>query len=145
VLPADSEAEAVDRIEVKPVSEAVPPKKGKERLAISYSLGAAQFTLHEVNGTHRIEVGAAAILVNHYGRQVGQRADQFTVTIDVDKLVQRPDAKVRVTQEIDAGKGDEYLYLMVWDPLTLRRGFVEVPLQIPVQAARVQTPAVANP
>ncbi len=58
--PAGSEAGAVDRIEVKPVGQAVPPKKGKERVAISYSLPAAQFMLHDVNGDHRIEVGAAA-------------------------------------------------------------------------------------
>ena len=110
------------------------PRWGKKRVKVTYTVHASSFMVRQVDGLPKIEVGTAAVMLNREGRQVGQRVDQFTVTINPQSLQQSPNGTVRVSQEIDAGSGEHYLYLLVWDPITSRRGFLEVPIRVPVPA-----------
>jgi VWFA-related protein len=127
--------------EVK-ASDPVSTKKDHQRLLVDYMVPASSLVIRQVNGHAQTEMIAAALEINEYGRRVGGRVDRFTMGINEAKLSQSPDGYVKLQQEIDAGKGDGFLMLLVVDPVTHRYGRLEVPLQVPMpaQAAQVQIP-----
>ena len=146
IFKAQVSAAPASGLEIK-ASDPNPPKKGSQRLLVEYTLPASALAIRDVNGGKQTQVEAASLVLNESGRRVGGRMDRFTLGIDTEKLSRSPNGSLVFRQEIDAGKGDGFLLLMVVDSATHRYGRLEVPLHVPLttQAAQAQVPAAQAP
>ena len=111
-----------------------PPKRGTVSFSVRYSLpldALTQVPVHdEQKGDGRkLAFGVAAFAFNSDGRTVERTADR----IDVSLKGEPPDphaGRLLVDQQINLEKGDEYLYLAVWDMASGRLGTLQIPLDV---------------
>lgn len=108
-----------------------PVKKGETPFLVRYSVPASALTLAHVDGKPTITFGIAAFAVNRDGRAVARHGVQVRMTINDESLRQHPDAPVVVDQQLNLNKGDEYLYLAVWDMASRRMGTLQIAVDVP--------------
>jgi VWFA-related protein len=108
----------------------LPHKRGFVPMAIHYAVPAGSLTTTTVNGKPQIVVGAAVVSVNEDGSNLAHLADKFTLGLNADKLPFPPSLLIPLTQEINLRKGENYLYLAVWDMTSGRLGTLQIPLHV---------------
>jgi len=126
VIPA-SEAHTT----IAAVAEAAP-KKGTIPYAVHYTVPVGELTSLLVNGKHEMRFNVAAFSFDKNGAVVTRLGTSVSFDIDLDKLRQSPNLEYPFDQRINLRKGQNYLYLAVWDVHTGRLGT----LQIPFEAAK---------
>lgn len=109
---------------------AKPPKKGTSPYSIQYSLPADSFIPTMANGNPQITAGVAVFAFNEDGSPVARVADRFTITVNGDQLRRSPHALLTVHQQINLRKGQNYLYVAVWDMASGRLGTLQIPLKV---------------
>ncbi|MGB0124232.1 MAG: hypothetical protein WBP63_12410, partial [Silvibacterium sp.] len=82
------------------------------------------------NGNPQITAGVAAFAFNEDGSPVARVADRFTITVNGDRLRRTPNPLLTVHQQINLRKGQNYLYLAVWDMASGRLGTLQIPLKV---------------
>ncbi|MGF7180298.1 VWA domain-containing protein [Tunturiibacter psychrotolerans] len=119
----------------------LPEKKNETIYNIRYAVPAADFVPENIPGGQRVQIGAGAIALNQNGRPVGRVSQKFTLSFDGDKLTKGPNGKIYFDQQFSLPKGQNYLFVAVWDTLGGRLGTVQVPLDVPkrVEASHDQT------
>ena len=129
VLPASDPA--VDSAPKLAVSiPAPPPKKGAVPFSIRYSLPTDGFTRQTVDGKSEVILGVAAVVLNHDGRVIDTRAERVTMTLNEDVARLHPNVPLAFDQRLNLTKGDQYLYLAVWDVTSGRLGTLQIQLQV---------------
>jgi VWFA-related protein len=131
VLPgAVGTVEPVDAVSRDAASKAASaPKRGQAAYTIHYSVPAADFTSTRIDGGWKVEIGAGVLIFNSFGRAVGRVADTVTLTFKGDKWQEAAGRNLSFDQQINLPKGDDYLYVVVWDPTTRRFGSIQVPVE----------------
>ena len=109
---------------------APPPQKGKIPYSIRYLLPLDAFTQTDVDGKKRVVFGVAVMAFNRNGSTVVKNGDRVGLTINRDSLREHPTAPIAIDEQVYLQKGDEYLYLAVWDTATGRLGTLQIMLDV---------------
>src|SRR5579884_145966 len=107
-----------------------PPKRNEQPYAVHYSVPLDALTRQMINGEPEISVGAAILAFNHFGRLTGYVAQKLTFSLNEEKLKATPGAKFGFDQQINLPKGEDYLYIALWDTTNGRVGTVQLPLDV---------------
>ncbi len=116
---------------VTPALSQPSPAYGQTRYAVHFSMAAAGFDRHMVQGQSELKLGLGILAFDRYGTPLVRSVTEHDFNVNEDKLRLYPDTPVPATQLIDLNPGDTYLYLVVWDTTTERIGTMTVPLQVP--------------
>ena len=113
-------------------------KRGRMRYVVKYEVPpqevfAAKEKLDGDVGT--AELGAAVWAFNHDGEPVARNAINVTLAVDERKAKTVSNPAVIFTQIVDLPRGWNYLYLAVWDAMTLRIGTVNAQVEVKKPAA----------
>lgn len=106
------------------------PKRNELAYAVQYSVPADALTQETVNGKIQINFGAAILAFNHFGRATGHVVQKLTFTLNAEKLKANPEAKIGFDQQINLPKGEDYLYIALWDMTNGRLGTLQIPLEV---------------
>jgi hypothetical protein len=86
------------------------------------------FTQEIADGKAEIRLGAAIIGFNHFGRPTGHVAQELIFSLsNVENL---KTAKLTFDQHIDLPKGEDFLFIALWDISTGRLGMLQLPLDV---------------
>jgi VWFA-related protein len=111
---------------------APPSSRGrKTAYSIRYFLPAADFQQSIEDGKGQVMAGAAILAVSDYGNPVAHAVQVFKLNFDPKQLESSPNGLLSLDQEIDVPKGQNFLYLAVWDTATGRVGTIQLPLDVP--------------
>jgi hypothetical protein len=136
--PGNYDQPIIFQAEVQPSSSVSHPentptiseKKNEMIYNIRYTVPAADFVQQNIPGGQRVQIGAGVVAFNQYGRPVGHVSQKFTLSFDGDKLSKGPNGKIYFDQQFSIPKGQDYLFVAVWDTLGGRLGTVQVPLNV---------------
>ena len=112
------------------IATAHAPKRNELAYAVHYSVPFDALTWGTVNGQTQISIGAAILAFNHFGRPTGHVAQKLTFALNPAKLKANPTAKLVFDQQINLPKGEDYLYIALWDTTTGRLGTLQIPLDV---------------
>ena len=97
---------------------------------IRYSLPVDTLTQQDIDGKKIVTFGFAAIAFNRDGETVVRDSERATMALKQNSLIEHPDGRVRIDKLIDLPKGDDYLYLAVWDTASHRLGTLQIALKV---------------
>jgi len=106
------------------------PERNEAAYAVHYSGPFDALTLEKVNGETQISVGAAILAFNRYGRLTGSVAQKLTFDLNEEKLKENPTGKFGFDQQINLPKGEDYLYIALWDLINGRLGTLQLPVNV---------------
>lgn len=126
VLPASAAAVPANL----PVSKA-SQKRHQVLYDVHFEVPASDFrTVEQGGGKSVATLGFAALSYNEYGRSTGSEGRRVIMTLDDAALRAHPDGKLSFDQQISLPKGEDFLFLAVWDMRTGRLGTVQVALDV---------------
>lgn len=102
------------------------PQRGTIPYDVHYLLPARAFASHMVAGQAEFSLGLAAIVFNSSGTAASRLVNEVTESVDPTDLQKAARPLIAVDQEINLHKGQNYLYLAVWDTSTGRLGTLQV-------------------
>jgi hypothetical protein len=108
----------------------VPEKKNETIYNIRYTVPAADFVQQNIPCGQRVQIGAGIAAFNQYGRPVGHISQKFTLSFDGDKLSKAPNGNIYFDQQFSLPKGQDYLFVAVWDTISGRLGTVQIPVDV---------------
>jgi hypothetical protein len=106
------------------------PKRNELAYAVHYSVPFDALTPEVVNGETQVRIGAVILAFNHFGRPTGHVAQKLTFTLNAENLKAAPTAQFGFDQEINLPKGEDYLYIALWDITNGRLGTLQLPLDV---------------
>jgi VWFA-related protein len=107
-----------------------PMKGGAIPFAVRYTLSLNALTQQTVDGKPRVVFGVASFAYNREGTAVDRHADRLSMVLNPEMLRLHPDAPVSIDQQLNLSKGDEYVYLAIWDMNSGRIGTLQIPLDV---------------
>lgn len=113
---------------------AAPPGKNQATYNIHYALPASGFVQHTRDERPQVEVGTGVLGVNRLGAHVARQVETVRIGIDPEKFRDHPNGIIGLDQQINLPKGEDFLYIMVWDEDSGRFGIVQAPLMVPKPA-----------
>jgi len=84
------------------------------------------FLQQTVNGRPNVTFDIAALAFNQAGETIGHAGERLHLTLVSD----HPTVPICIEQQVDLRKGDDYLYLAVWDAATGRLGSLQIPITV---------------
>jgi len=102
------------------------PQSGHIAYFVRYMIPPGVFLPQMVDGQPHITFDIAAIALNQAGEQAGENAQRVRLTFAHDN----PTVPICIEQQVDLRKGDDYLFLAVWDTTTGRLGTLQVPVTV---------------
>ena len=138
VLPASDPAVAAQPA----ASGTVPPpapQKGKIPYSIRYLLPVDALTQKNVDGKLNVVFGVAMFAFNRNGSLVARNGARVSLTPNREFLREHPNAPIAIDEQVYLEKGDEYLYLAVWDMATGRLGTLQIMLDVAKPAKVAKT------
>jgi VWFA-related protein len=131
------QARILPAVDAPPTQFAVPPvkpKRGETIYSVHYEIPASDIQPKSVSSNSGTDVvGVAVIAFDHYGTPISRDLHQVTMTIDETRLQSNPNANLTFDERINLPKGEDYLYIVVWDPTTGRLGTLNLPLDVKKQ------------
>jgi VWFA-related protein len=127
VLPV-SESPEVPAFSV--VKSSTPAKRDEMTYSLHYSLPAEAFLKQKVDGQEHAVLGVGVMAINHYGRLTGRVMEKVTVRFTDDQMNATPSGLMSFDQQVNLPKGQDSLYIAVWDMATGRIGTVQLPLDV---------------
>jgi len=103
-----------------------PPKHGRVSYLIRYTLPPGVFLPLMLNGHPHIGFEVAAISFNQLGEPIASNGQRVRLSFSVDN----PTQPIRIEQQIDLKKGDNFISLAVWDTSTGRLGSLQFPFTV---------------
>jgi VWFA-related protein len=136
--PGNYDQPIIFQAEVQPSSSVSLPentptiseKKNETIYNIRYTVPAADFVQQNIPGGQRVQIGAGVVAFNQYGRPVGHVSQKFTLSFDGDKLSKTPNTKIYFDQQFSIPKGQDYLFVAVWDTIGGRLGTIQIPVNV---------------
>jgi hypothetical protein len=108
----------------------LPEKKNETIYNIRYTVPAADFVQQNIPGGQRVQIGAGFVALNQYGRPVKRISQKLTISFVGDKLNKTPNTKIYFDQQSSIPRGQDYLFVAVWDTLSGRLGTIQVPVNV---------------
>jgi VWFA-related protein len=130
VLPASDPAVAA-LPKASAVIAAEPLKKGEIPFSIRYTMPVSALTVQDVDGEKRVSVGVGTMAFNSNGRPVVRKGERLNMSLNPQFLSEHPNGYLSIDQPVALQKGDEYLYLAVWDLTSGRLGTLQIALSVP--------------
>lgn len=127
VLPATAGAAEKAGTAEKAASGGHP--KGTIPYSVHYLVPVDALTLAAVHGDEHATFGLAALMFNGNGVLVSRNLQQISLRVDPKQIERSPHGRLAVDQQIDLNKGDNYVYLAVWDMRSGRMGTLQVPVE----------------
>jgi VWFA-related protein len=109
-----------------PLRPAAPAAKGTTAFHVDYALSTEGLSPSEANGASRATVILAAVVLDSNGERIGQTLDRVRFPLAPGD----PPRKLLVEQQIDLPKGDNFLALAVWDPVSGHLGTLQIPVTV---------------
>ena len=109
-----------------PLRPAAPAAKGTTAFHVDYALSTGGLSPSEANGTSRATVILAAVVLDSNGERIGQTLDRVRFSLAPGD----PPRKLLVEQQVDLPKGDNFLALAVWDPVSGHLGTLQIPVTV---------------
>jgi VWFA-related protein len=112
-------------------ADAKQVKHGKRPYGVHYSVTAQDIAPQNVKGDRATDVVAAAILAfDRYGDLLARKVQKISVEVNENLVRNAPHAVVTFNQTIVLPKGQNFVFLAVWDAKTGRMGMMTVPVNI---------------
>lgn len=70
------------------------------------------------------------ILTRRVDSATGHVAQKLTFTLNAEKVKANPTVKFGFDQQINLPKGEDYLYIALWDMTNGRLGTLQIPLEV---------------
>lgn len=118
------------QVPVQSTEVARPPKRNETPYAVRYTVPFDAVTREVVNGQTQISIGAAVLAFNHFGGLTASVAEKLTFSLNEENAKASPTAKFSFDQQINLPKGEDYLYIALWDIINGRVGTLQLPLDI---------------
>lgn len=125
-------------MEISPVAEAAAahagqihaPKRWELSYVIDYQVPASALTPQSVsrNDVGTFIVGAGAFAFDRNGDLIKREAQEVTLTADESEIRSKPNGKLSFAEPISLPKGQDYLYVVVWDATSGRMGTMNLSL-----------------
>jgi VWFA-related protein len=106
------------------------PKRNEMAYAVHYSVPFDALTREILNGQTQISIGAAILAFNHFGRLTAHVAQKLIFRLNTEELKANPVTKFGFDQQINLPKGEDYLYIALWDMTNGRLGTLQLPLDV---------------
>lgn len=137
-VPNDRSDPILFSAQVLPVSSGMPPdpaapplKRGQQRYVVKYTVHAKDIFARDMVGNQGKDVvGAAALDFDSNGYPVSRTVEKVTMTVNEEKARRVPHPRVTFNQEVNLPKGQNYLYLAVWDMTTGRLGMLNASVDV---------------
>ncbi len=104
-------------------------KKSETAYNIHFTLSAADL-VQTKDGKPVVAVGTGVLAVNRLGAHVAKEVKAVEVSIDPDKLRDHPRGLIAFDEQINLPRGQDFLYIMLWDLDTGRFGAVQAPVDV---------------
>jgi hypothetical protein len=112
-------------------SSTSPPKKGERMYNLHYSVPLKEFPKQVIGTQNQLSLGLGVITFDQHGRPLSRIADNVTLSVSQDHIDSAPpDARIGFDQQINLPKGEDFLYVAVWNPETGRVGTLQIPLAV---------------
>jgi VWFA-related protein len=109
----------------KPNPPQRPPKRGETTYTVHYTIPLNAF----LQGTNRtLKVGAAVMSFDQYGRRVGWLSQMLHLSFN-ETQSKGAERQIAFDQSVNLPRGNDSLYLVIWDGSTGRLGALEVPVE----------------
>lgn len=147
-VPNDHSEPIVFNVEISPAPATAPlapgdrpVKRGWMRYVVKYEVPPHEIFAAKAKPDADLssaELGAAVWAFNHDGEPVARKAVDVKLGVDERKAETAANPAVIFTQTVDLPQGWNYLYLAVWDAMTLRVGTVNAQVEVkkPVATGR---------
>lgn len=107
------------------------PPRGDRPYAVHYQLPIAAFHTAPFDAQHSlVTLGAVAVVLDSQGNIVAQYARLIKLGIGITDLHTKPHAHFNLTLPISLPRGQDDIYLAVWDTSTGRLGTLQIPLEV---------------
>jgi VWFA-related protein len=107
-----------------------PAKKGTIPYTIRYSLPLDKFVMRNVDGKQQVTMGFASMAFDANGNSTARLIQQVIATFSPEKLQSNGQPVYPFEQQINLKKGENYLYLGVWDVNTGQFGAIQLSLDV---------------
>lgn len=105
------------------------PKRGEITYTIHYTVPLDAFLQNAKGSDGTLKVGAAVMSFDQYGRRVGWLSQSFHLSFS-KATANGPDRRIAFDQSVNLPKGNDSLYLAIWDVSTGRVGGMEIPVTV---------------
>ena len=107
------------------------PKKDERAYNLHYSVPLDAFPKQVSGPQNQVSLGLGVFAFDQQGRSVSRIADKVTLSISQERLNRAgPDARIGFDQRINLPRGQDLLYVAIWNPDTGRAGTVQIPLTV---------------
>lgn len=106
-----------------------PAKKGTISYVVHYLVPLDELTPVAVNGKQQIRFNVTALSFDKNGDVVSRIGTSVSLDVNLVKLRSNPHLVFPFDQRINLRKGDNYLYLAIWDAHTGRLGTLQIPFE----------------
>jgi VWFA-related protein len=108
-----------------------PPKKGERAYQLRYSVPLDAFTPETAADQDKLSIGVAVLAFNQYGRSVSRTEKKVTLSLSKEQTGGLPATeRISFDEPLDLPDGEDFLYVVVWNPDTARLGTVQIPLEV---------------
>ena len=106
------------------------PQRGELSYVIDYEVPVSALAPQSVsqNDLGTFIVGAGAFAFDRNGDLIKREAQEVTLTADESEIRTKPNGRLSFTEPISLPKGQDYLYVVVWDATSGRMGTMNVSL-----------------
>jgi VWFA-related protein len=127
ILPSSDQAPAM--VGQKPNPPERPPRRGETTYTVHYTVQLNAFLRGANEGTGTLKVGAAVMTFDQYGGRKGWLSQTLHLSFK-EAQSRDPQAQIAFDQSVNLPKGNDTLYLAIWDASSGRVGAMEVPVSV---------------
>jgi len=106
-----------------------PPKRGQITYTIHYTVPLDAFVKTTKGRKGTFKVGAAVMSFDQYGSRVGWLSQTLHLSLN-EEPSKGKQSQIAFDQSVNLPKGNDSLYLVIWDASTGRIGGLEVPVEV---------------
>jgi len=108
-----------------------PLKRGERAYELRYGVPMNDLPMQAVDNEEKFTVGVAVLAFDQYGNSIFRVSKNLTLGISQERVKAAPaGANLSFDQIINLPRGEDFLYVVVWNPETRRLGTVQIPLAV---------------
>lgn len=108
-----------------------PLRKDERAYVLHYSVPLDAFPVETADAKDKVSIGLAVLAFNQYGRPVTRVAEKITLGFPQESVATSgPSPNLGFQQEINLPKGQDFLYVGVWNTHTGRIGTLQIPFNV---------------
>ena len=108
-----------------------PLRSGERSYVLHYSVPLDAFPVQTADARDKVSIGLALLAYNQYGRSVARVMQKITLGFPQGRVTASgPSPSLGFDQEINLPKGQDFLYVGVWNTQTGRIGTLQIPFNV---------------